>query len=338
MEPLRPDDPRRIGAYDVVARFDTETSSRLPVPERRFLARLPGGSRTVLISMPLPGADVGRFAVEAEGARRRLSGAWIASVTEVGGRADAPWYATPYLPALTLTGALAAHRGPLPERTVRALGAALAETLIATHASGVTHGGLLPAAVLLAADGPRLTCFGAIRAAAPDGASRSGLPGLASGCLSPEQVAGGETEPPGDIYALGSLLAYAATGHTVPEQGEVPQSLRRTIASCLAREAAARPRAEWVLAELTDEEQPAGAQPPNGAATRAWGLLGPGWLPPRVIEALVGQSAGLLAAETATPPAYAAVTDASGEGTQAPWPYPPTALDAPSPAPGPRAS
>ncbi|OMI40677.1 serine-threonine protein kinase [Streptomyces sparsogenes DSM 40356] len=215
MEPLRPDDPRRLGPYDVVARLDAD-GDRIPVPERRFIARLPGGNRTVLISLPLPGTDPARFAAEATAARQRPPHPWLAPVTEAGGTAEAPWYASPYLPALPLTAALAAHQGPLPEHTVGALGAALVEALAALHATGVTHAGLSPAAVLITAGGPLLTCFGAVRAAAPDGEQRSGLPGLASGSVAPEQLTGGRPRPPGDIYALGSVLAYAATGHLVP--------------------------------------------------------------------------------------------------------------------------
>ncbi|MGW2325752.1 serine/threonine protein kinase [Streptomyces sp. NPDC001700] len=285
MEPLRSDDPRRIGPYDLVARFDTEepgASGRVAVPERRFIGRLPGGNRTVVISTPLPGADAARFAVEAEAARRRLAGDWIAPVADLGGTGEALWYASPYLPALPLPGALAAHGGPLPERTVRAVGAALAEALAAAHAWGVTHGGVSPGAVLLTADGPWLTCFGA---------HRSGPPGAGAGSLPPEQVAGGQTLPPGDIYALGSVLAYAATGHTVPERRELPEGLRTTIARCLARDPASRPQGGRLLAELTrTEEAPAG----SGAVA----ALGPGWLPGAVIGALVRQSAELLAVET----------------------------------------
>ncbi|MGO4751127.1 serine/threonine protein kinase [Streptomyces sp. 2MCAF27] len=314
MEPLRSDDPRRIGPYDAVARFDTD-SGQVPVPERRFIARLPGGDRTAVISMPLPSVDAGRFAAEAAAARQGLPGTWIAPVVEIGGTAVAPWYAVPYLPALPLTAAVATHRSPLPERTVRALGAALAETLAALHASGVTHGGLSPATVLLTTDGPRLTCFGAVRAAAPDGEQRSGLPGLASGSLPPEQIAGGRPRPPGDIYALGSVLAYAATGHLVPERRELPEGLRRTIALCLTRDAASRPQAAQLLHELMPVEGAAGAAygPPahhvteshgtvlDGGMSRASAALGPGWLPGRVIAALARQSADLLATETAAP-------------------------------------
>ncbi|MFI0735563.1 serine/threonine protein kinase [Streptomyces sp. NPDC021225] len=345
MEPLRSDDPRRIGPYDVVARFDTD-GGQVPVPERRFIAWLSGGDRTVVISTPLPGVDAGRFAVEAAAARQGLPGPWIAPVVEVGGTPRAPWYASPYLPALPLTEALAAHRGPLPERTVRVLGAALAEALAALHAAGVTHGGLSPTTVLLTADGPRLTCFGAVRAAGPDGEQRSGLPGLASGSLPPEQIAGGRPRPPGDIYALGSVLAYAATGHLVPERRELPEGLRRTIALCLTRDAASRPQAVQLLDELLPAQALAGMTGSgfashgtvlDGAVSRASAALGPGWLPGRVIAALARQSAELLATEAAAPSPYAPVAgldaDSMVSHIPAPQPYPPAALGSAYPPP-----
>ncbi len=90
---------------------------------------------------------------------------------------------------------------------------ALAETLAVLHGQGLTFAGVSPAAVLLTADGPRLSCYGAVRAAAPDGTPRSGLPGLEAGSPPPEQASGGRPRPMGDVYALGATLAYAATGH-----------------------------------------------------------------------------------------------------------------------------
>lgn len=346
MELLRSDDPRQIGPYGVVARFDMD-GGQVPVPERRFIAWLPGGDRTVVISTPLPGVDAGRFAAEAAAARQGLPGQWIAPVVEVGGTAEAPWYASPYLPALPLTAAVAAHRGPLPERTVRALGVVLAETLAALHASGVTHGGLSPAAVLLTTGGPLLTCFGVVRAAAPDGEQRSGLPGLASGSLPPEQAAGGKPRPLGDIYALGSVLAYAATGHLVPERRELPEGLRRTIALCLTRDAASRPQATQLLDELMPAEATAGpGHSPrahhvtsshgtvlDGGMSRASAALGPGWLPGRLIAALARQSAELLATETVTPSPYEPGADSMASQVPAPQPYSQAALASASPPP-----
>ncbi|MFJ6748502.1 serine/threonine protein kinase [Streptomyces sp. NPDC091266] len=256
------------------------------VPERRYVARSADGARTVVVSLPVPGADPGRWAAEAQWAGRLVQpGFW--PVAQVGGTAAFPWHASPYRPVLPLPSALAAHGGPLPEEAVRALGAALAEALASAHVLGVVHGGIAPASVLLTAYGPLLGCFGAARAAAPDGTPRAGLPGLDAACLAPEQATGGPVGPAGDVHALGAVLAYAATGHTVPEREEIPATLRSLIASCLSREAAARPEPARVLAEL--------------APGAAWGAQAAGTepvsLPGRVVAALSEQAAGALAME-----------------------------------------
>ncbi|MFD3663258.1 serine/threonine protein kinase [Streptomyces sp. NPDC058659] len=295
-----------MGPYRLITRLDPPGSA---VPCRRFVARTPDGGRTVLLSAPLPGTDPARFAAEA-GAARHLLGPWIAPVTDVAEPAAGPlrsgpvrsgpaWYASPYVPALPLPVALAVHGGPLPETTVRAVGAALAEALAAAHSQGLTHAGVSPAAVLLTADGPRLSCFGAVRAAAADGEPRTGLPGLDPGSLAPEQAAGGRPRPPGDVFALGAVLAYAATGHTVPEREELPPALRQVVSSCLARDPADRPTAAALMSALA---------PPTAHQTvlnSAGTLLTPGWLPGRVVAALARQSAELLAAELPVTPEQA---------------------------------
>ncbi|MFF9065308.1 serine/threonine protein kinase [Streptomyces sp. NPDC014891] len=289
--PARPESARRTGPYRLITRLDPP---RTVVPCRRFVARTEDGEHTVLLSTPLPGTDPARFAAEADAARFLL-GPWIAPVTAVAEPGEPPWYAGPYVPALPLPVALAVHGGPLPDSTVRAVGAALAEALAAAHHQGLTHAGLSPAAVLLTADGPRLTCFGAVRAAAPDGQPRTGLPGLEPGALAPEQASGGRPRPPGDVFALGAVLAYAATGHTVPERDELPPALRPVIAACLARDPADRPAAAELTARLA---------PPTTHGTvlnSAGSLLAPGWLPGRVAAALARQSAELLAAELPAP-------------------------------------
>ncbi|MYX06994.1 serine/threonine protein kinase [Streptomyces sp. SID8375] len=304
-----------VGPYTVLRGLDDEASG-IPVPERRFIGRSADGDRTVLISAPLPGADPGRFLAEAE-TSRYLLGPWSSPATEVAAPGDAPWHARPYVPALPLPAALTVHGGPLPERTVRALGAALAETLAIGHGQDLAHAGVSPAAVLLAADGPRLTCFGAVRAAAEDGTPRSGLPGLESGSLPPEEAAGGRPHPAGDVYALGATLAYAATGYTVPEREELPAALRSVVTACLSRDPAARPRPAELLdvlgAGVPAAAPPAPASGPASPGTvlirsgdpagRAAAPLGPGWLPGRIIAALARQSAELLAATLPVPPA-----------------------------------
>ncbi|WP_406335563.1 serine/threonine protein kinase [Streptomyces zaomyceticus] len=282
---------RRIGPFRLITRLDPPHSV---LPCRRFVARTEDGGHTVLLNTPLPGTDPARFAAEAEAARFLL-GPWIAPVTGVAAPGEAPWSSSPYLPALPLPVALAVHGGPLPESTVRAVGATLAEALATAHGQGLTHAGVSPAAVLLTADGPRLTCFGAVRAASADGEPRTGLPGLDPGALAPEQASGGRPRPPGDVFALGAVIAYAATGHTVPERDELPPALRPVIASCLARDPADRPTATALMTALA---------PPTTHETvlnSGGTLLSPGWLPGRVVAALARQSSELLAAELPEP-------------------------------------
>ncbi|SCK19232.1 Serine/threonine protein kinase [Streptomyces sp. WMMB 714] len=331
--------PSTVGPYTVLTRFDADVPG-IPLPEERFVARSPDGAHTVLVSVPLPGADPERFRVEAE-ASRYLLGQWVSPATHVSGPGELPWHARPYLPALPLPTALALHGGPLPEHTVRALGACLAETVAIAHGQGLSHAGISPGAVLLAHDGPRLACFGAVRAAAPDGESRSGLPGLESGSLPPEQAAGGRPRPQGDIYALGATMAYAATGHTVPEREELPESLRGIVTACLARDPATRPHAADLIREFTEPVGPPGAAlaapvaevdstPGNSAGVTP----APGWLPGRLTAAVARQSADVLAAEIDATETAPPVPTTEPPRTPAPAAYPGHPPAPPTPADG----
>ncbi|MFV0133309.1 serine/threonine protein kinase [Streptomyces sp. HMX87] len=319
MESPRADDPPRIGPYAVLARADGEREWRR-TPERRYIAHSVDEWHTAMVCVPRADADAVRWAAEVETARQATF-PLLVPVTAAGGTASHPWFATPYVPRLSLAAALAAHGGPLPEAVVRSLGAVLAHALATAHALDVTHAGLSPAAVLLGADGPRLACLGAVRAAAPDGVPRLDVPGLEPGCLAPEQARGGHPHPLGDVYALGAVLSYASTGHTVPERDELPASLRGPVTACLSRGPAARPSMADLASELsaplpatagwprpeTDAPVPS-AQVPSApaptvlddAATRGGAPSAtppPVPLPARVVAALARQSARILAAE-----------------------------------------
>ncbi|WP_341873362.1 protein kinase domain-containing protein, partial [Streptomyces chryseus] len=299
MEALRQDDPRRIGPYVPLSRL-SETASAV-----QYLAHgSDGATAVVAVARPelagLP-AFRRRFQAEAQTAER-LAGGWVQA--PLASRVDAPgssegadrpglWTATAYVPALTLAEAVALA-GPLPERTVRILGAALAETLSRVHATGAVLHGLAADTVLLAADGPRLTAFGALGAAAAAEAGPGGQLSVRLGYLTPEQLAGKEPGPASDLFVLGLLLAYAATGatpwaagpqdaaadriaHAEPELAGVPDQLRALIARCLAKSPADRPSPGALAAELALE----------GAAA----LARPGWLPDPLVSALADQAA-----------------------------------------------
>lgn len=268
MEALRQDDPRRFGPYTVLARL-RETASAV-----QYLAHVAASQDAVVITAARPElaalpAFRRRFQAEADTADR-LTGDWTppqpagADDTPDDAADDTPntaadespdedllWTAGPYVPALTLAEAIGTT-GPLPERAVRILGAGIAETLSRVHATGAVLQGLAPRTVLLAGDGPRLTAFGPLGAAAAAEARPGGQLSVRLGYLTPEQVAGEEPGPASDLFVLGLLLAYAATGttpladgpaaegaeriaRTAPELGAVPEELRDLVARCLAK-------------------------------------------------------------------------------------------------------
>ncbi|QHY98115.1 Serine/threonine-protein kinase AfsK [Streptomyces sp. S4.7] len=296
MEPLRHDDPRLVGPYTVLARY-RESASAV-----RYLAYGANGA-TAVVSVARPPlaalpAFQRRFQAEARTAER-LAGGWVQPLLD--SRTDAAgtellWTASDYVPALTL-GEAVAVAGPLPARAVRILGAALAETLSRVHATGAVLHGLTPDTVTLAADGPRLTAFGALGAAASAEAAEGGRLSVRLGYLTPEQLDGEVPGPPSDIFVLGLLLAYAATGttplaegppdaateriaHGTAELDGVAEELRPIVARCLAKEPGERPTAGAVAAELALQ----------GAAAAATAVPG-GWLPDALSASIAEQAA-----------------------------------------------
>ncbi|MEV8227828.1 PQQ-binding-like beta-propeller repeat protein [Streptomyces sp. NPDC079167] len=296
MEALRQDDPRRFGPYTTLARLRESAGAVhfLTRGENRDDLVVVTAARPALASVP---AFRRRFRSEARTAER-LAGGWVQPPLATPDD-EGLWTATAYVPAVTLAEAIGLA-GPLPERAVRILGAGLAETLSRVHATGAVLQGLAPETVLLAEDGPRLTAFGPLGAAASAEAREGGQLSVRLGYLTPEQVEGREVGPASDLFVLGLLLAYAATGttplaegpaeeaaeriaHGSAELGAVPDDLRALIARCLAKDPDDRPGAGSAAAELALE----------GAA----GLAKGGWLPGPLAAAVTDQAARVRALE-----------------------------------------
>ncbi|OEJ33194.1 serine/threonine-protein kinase [Streptomyces subrutilus] len=281
MQPLEAGEPRTIGAYRLLGRLGAGGMGRV------YLGRSAGG-RTVAVKIVHPhfAADEefrARFRREVEAARR-VGGEWTAPVLDADPEAPVPWVATGYVAGPSLDRALAAH-GPLPEASVRAVGAGLARALVAVHGLGLVHRDVKPSNVMLTLDGPRLIDFGIARAT--DGTASLTSTGVSVGSpgyMSPEQILGKGVTGASDVFSLGAVLAFAATGrppftgdnsatllykvvHEPPELGAVPAGpLRELIEACLAKTGAARPTPQAVAAAL------------DGA------LLTPGWLPAPLVE------------------------------------------------------
>jgi serine/threonine protein kinase len=214
--------------------------------------------------------------------------------------------------------------------------AGIAEALAAIHAAGVIHRDLKPSNILLAPDGPRVIDFGVARALQATMMTRSGAIIGSTPFMAPEQAAGQQVTAATDVFALGSLAAYAATGrmpfggesdavvlyrvvHQAPDLDGCPEPLRGLIERCLAKDPAGRPEP----AEIIRTGQAQLAEPPPATA-RDWlapgaaAAPGPGparqlRLVPRTI-ALLGAAAVLLIA--ATFGVSAAVLSGQGQPSQ----------------------
>ncbi|WP_165978451.1 serine/threonine-protein kinase, partial [Actinomadura darangshiensis] len=280
MRPLQPGDPTHLGDHRVLARLGSGGMGEV------FLGRSPGG-RMVAVKVvhealaAQPGFRA-RFRREVTAARS-VGGAYTAPLVDADPDAEVPWLATAYLPGMSLRDAIDAH-GPLPPPAVRALGAALAEALVAIHGAGVVHRDLKPGNVMLTPDGPRVIDFGIAQAAEATAITESGAFLGSPGYLAPEQAAGGRAGPAADVFALGAVLAFAATGsgpfgqgpvhvlihralHDPPDLAAVPDpGLRHLIATCLDKDPARRPVPAALVPHL--------AAPPQGVA----------WLPETVSQ------------------------------------------------------
>jgi eukaryotic-like serine/threonine-protein kinase len=307
---LQPGDPQAIGPYRLVGQLGQGGMGRV------YLGVSPGGRpvavkaiRAELAADPQFRTRFGREVAAA----RRVSGVFTAQVVDADVDGPVAWMATAYVPGPSLAEAVDSH-GPLPVASLLALAAGLAESLNAIHAAGVVHRDLKPSNVLLAEDGPRVIDFGISRAAADVTAlTQTGLVVGSPGFMSPEQVMGNRVGPPSDIFNLGAVLAFAATGegpfgtgttaallyrvaHGTPNLDRVPPAVRPLIGRCLAKDPGQRPTAGGLLAEV-------GALQPGGS-----------WLPDSLTRTFVRATPS---GSALVPPGPVTQTTAASPGAQA---------------------
>ena len=278
---LRPADPQSIGPYRLVGRLGAGGMGRV------FLGMSAVGRP---VAVKIVHAELAadpefrtRFSIEVAAARK-VSGLFTALVVDADVDAPVPWLATAYVAGPSLSEAVR-DRGPLSAASVLALAAGLAKSLTAIHAAGVVHGDLKPSNVLLALDGPRVIDFGISQAAEAVPQARAGLVVGTPSFMSPEQATGEEVGPLSDVFSLGAVLAFAATGRKpfgtgkpaevvervvrgVPSLADVPAEVRALIEWCLAKDPGQRPTAAGLLAEVT-AAQAAMEPPPEPAPIAA---------------------------------------------------------------------
>ncbi|MCX4907586.1 serine/threonine-protein kinase [Streptomyces sp. NBC_00878] len=286
MQPLAHDDPSRIGPYRLLGRLGAGGMGRV------YLARAAGtgsgpDSGTDTVAVKLVRAEIAeqdefrrRFAREVRAARR-VGGKWTARVLDADTDADIPWVATAYVPGPTLQAVVRGDFGPLPSASAHVLANRMGLALRAIHAAGLVHRDLKPSNVLLTVDGPRVIDFGiahVLDAPADSTITPAGNLVGSPEFMSPEQVRGDRITPAGDVFSLGCVLAYAATGcspfakdgtavgvhallfriaYEEPDLTALPEALIDLVRECLAKDPAERPSVDEVVEHT--RRAPAGA-------------------------------------------------------------------------------
>ncbi|MCB5168981.1 serine/threonine protein kinase [Streptomyces bambusae] len=251
---LRREDPRVVGSFRLHRRLGAGGMGVV------YLGSDRRGQRVALkVIRPDLAEDQefrSRFAREVQAARR-IRGGCTARLVAADLDAERPWFATQYVPGPSLHDKVA-EEGPLSAAQIAAIGAALAEGLVAVHEAGVVHRDLKPSNILLSPKGPRIIDFGIAWATGASTLTHVGTAVGSPGFLAPEQVRGAAVTPATDVFALGATLAYAATAdspfghgssevmlyrvvHEEPQLYGVPDALAPLVQACLAKDPEERP-------------------------------------------------------------------------------------------------
>ncbi|WP_432114589.1 protein kinase domain-containing protein [Streptomyces sp. S1] len=281
--PLDAEDPRSIGAFRLLGVLGSGGMGRV------YLGAVPGKFAAVKRVLPILAEDadfLSHFGHELDNLARLPAGA-NTKLLASDRTAKPPWFATEFIPGITLNEAIRLNGGPLSGAALWRLLRDAAAGLRVVHGADMVHRDLKPSNVMLTGDGLSLIDFGVARAADQSRLTRTGMVIGTPAYMAPEQaVAERVLTGAADVFALGSLLLYAANGrppfgdgsgpdllyrvvHGEPGFGglaEADPSLAELVKKCLSKDPADRPTAAE-LVELT-EERAAGAVWPEAVAAR----------------------------------------------------------------------
>ncbi|MFI6318414.1 protein kinase [Nonomuraea sp. NPDC050556] len=263
-----------MGPYQVISRLGSGGMGTV------YLARAADGTQVAVKAIRRDfAADPvyrARFHEEVSNAQK-VASFCTARVLDHGEDNGVLYLVTEYIDGVSLEDHLMRH-GALPPSVLHSAAVGVAAALTAIHAAGLVHRDLKPANVMLTLAGPRVIDFGLARSTHVNARhTNAGMVMGTPGWIAPEQVFEGRTSPAADVFAWGSLVAYAGLGGhpfgegdayvmaarartAPPDLRGLPAPLDRLVAAAIHPDPARRPAAKQLLLELVGAADEPGAQ------------------------------------------------------------------------------
>ena len=268
MAALLDSDPRTVSGYTLHSRLGEGAYGVVYAASHARFGRVAlKVLRPTLANIPQVRA---RLRAEAQ-ALQRVQGNCTAAVLEVNADAPVPYLALELVEGLNLFQYVSTH-GPFKGPILEALKNGLVEALASVHAANLVHRDLKPTNIMFGPAGVKVLDFGIsvlLEVAANTGTD------ITLGTetwMSPEQAQGDPVGQASDVFNLGMVLAYAATGvhpfgagkpaavvyrvvHELPNLAGVPSSVLAFVAQCLQKDALQRPDLRMHAVADTDYEK-----------------------------------------------------------------------------------
>jgi predicted Ser/Thr protein kinase len=273
--PLRSEDPRRLGDFQLLARLGEGGMGVV------YLGRDRAGRSVAIktVRAELAGREEFRARFRSEMQRvRQVPSFCTAAVVDADPDHEIPYLAVEYVDGPSLEEVVS-ERGSVPAGDLHSVAVGVAAALTAIHGAGVIHRDLKPSNVLLSLGLPKVIDFGIARAleVTSQHTRTDQMVGTVS-YMAPERLDStlGEITPAADIFAWGAVVAYAGAGRSPfrgdspmataariltvePDLSGLPESLVGLVGRALAKNPADRPTA----AELVHQLIAAPAPPPG---------------------------------------------------------------------------